>query len=103
MGRTGDSVRRLTTDGFNPSWSPDGNAIVYATEGVEFTPQGREARSVLWTVSTTNGEQRQLTTTDAMQPAWCHMGIASHIGGSSATACSATSGPYRRAAANPSA
>ena len=70
MGRTGESVRRLTTEGFNPSWSPDGGAIVYATESVAFNPGGREARSLLWTVSTTKGERRQLTTTDAMQPAW---------------------------------
>ncbi len=70
MGRTGESVRRLTTEGFNPSWSPDGSAIVYATEGVEFNPQGRSTRSLLWTVSTTTGERRQLTTTDAVQPAW---------------------------------
>jgi Tol biopolymer transport system component/tRNA A-37 threonylcarbamoyl transferase component Bud32 len=70
MGRTGESVRRLTTDGFNPSWSPDGSAIVYATESAEFNPGNRAARSVLWTVSTTKGERRQLTTTDAMQPAW---------------------------------
>ena len=70
MGRTGESVRRLTTEGFNPSWSPDGSAIVYATESVGFTPQSRNHKSLLWTVSTTKDERRQLTTTDAVQPAW---------------------------------
>ena len=32
MGRTGESVRRLTDAGFNPAWSPDGTTIVYATD-----------------------------------------------------------------------
>ena len=32
MGATGESVRRLTDFGFNPSWSPDGKRIVVSTE-----------------------------------------------------------------------
>ena len=34
------------------------------------TPGGRGSLSVLWIVSTTTGERRQLTTADAVQPAW---------------------------------
>jgi len=30
MGRTGESVTRLTDTGYNPAWSPDGTEIVYA-------------------------------------------------------------------------
>jgi len=74
MGRTGESVRRLATDGFNPSWSPDGASIVYATQPTGMNPGSRGARSVLWIASTTSGERRQLTTTDAVQPAWAPHG-----------------------------
>ncbi len=70
MGRTGESVRRLTTEGFNPSWSPDGASIVYAIESVSANPYNRSARSRLWVSSTATGERRQLTKADAVQPAW---------------------------------
>src|SRR5262249_28379979 len=35
MGRTGESVRRVTHAGFKPSWSPNGAELVYATQNVE--------------------------------------------------------------------
>src|SRR5438094_387227 len=31
MGRTGEAVRRVTRNGFNPSWSPDGTQLAYTT------------------------------------------------------------------------
>ena len=68
MGRTGESVRRLTHGGFQPAWFPDGKSIVYASgEG----PQGPERRFVfseLWTVSVDGGEPRRLVRGDAVQP-----------------------------------
>ena len=70
MGRTGESVRRLTRDGFNPSWSPDGASIVYASQSVVDSPGVRDARGQLWIASTATGDRRQLTTADAVQPAW---------------------------------
>ena len=70
MGRTGESVRKLTTEGFNPSWSPDGSSIVYAGEPTFVNPGNRGGLSVLSIASTTTGERRQLTTVDAMQPSW---------------------------------
>ena len=70
MGRTGESVRRLATVGFNPSWSPDGATIVYASQSVVYSPGNRAAGSQLWVASTTTGERRQLATGDAVQPAW---------------------------------
>lgn len=70
MGRTGESVQRLTKEGFNPSWSPDGTAIVYATESVSINPGGRIGQSVLRRVDVRTGATHQLTTTDAVQPAW---------------------------------
>ena len=70
MGRTGESVRKLTTEGFNPSWSPDGASIVYGIESIEMTPGGRAMASRLWVVSVSTGDRRQLTTTDGVQPSW---------------------------------
>ena len=70
MGRTGESVRRATPDGFNPAWSPDGQTLAYVTEPVG-QPYGRSTRSTLWTVTLNSGERRQLQAVeDAMQPAW---------------------------------
>jgi eukaryotic-like serine/threonine-protein kinase len=34
MGATGESVRRLTDEGFDPAWSPDGKQVVYSMEAV---------------------------------------------------------------------
>jgi Tol biopolymer transport system component len=70
MGATGESVRRVTDDGFNPSWSPDGREIVFSTES-----------AVLHTVTTgfgglriarvDTGEVRILKTEgSAYQPQW---------------------------------
>ena len=51
MGRTGESVRRLTDSGYNPAWSPSGREVVYATETVQLNPAGRGPRSGLWIVN----------------------------------------------------
>ena len=69
MGRTGESVRRLTNGGFNPAWFPDGESIVYATsESTGGGPENRLAFSELWTVSVDAGEPRRLFAGDAVQP-----------------------------------
>jgi serine/threonine protein kinase len=70
MGRTGESVRKLTTEGFNPSWSPDGESIVYASESVTTAPGNRFSTSELWIASITTGARRQLPAGDAVQPSW---------------------------------
>ncbi len=70
MGRTGESVRRLTTDGFNPSWSPDGMFIVYADETTVIAPNTRFSGSALRVVSVATGERRQLSSGDGVQPSW---------------------------------
>jgi Tol biopolymer transport system component len=69
MGATGESVRRLTDRGHNPSWSPDGLQLVVSTEGI-VDPLGREATAELWTVEVATGETRILYAGDAVQPAW---------------------------------
>jgi len=70
MGRTGESPRRLTEDGFNPSWSPDGTDVLYATENVVDDPFNRNSISELWAVKVATGEKRRLTEGDAVQPRW---------------------------------
>jgi Tol biopolymer transport system component len=70
MGRTGESVRRLTTEGFNPSWSPDGMSIVYADETTVIAPNTRFSGSALRVVSVATGERRQLSSADGVQPSW---------------------------------
>jgi serine/threonine protein kinase len=51
MGRTGESVRRLTNGGFNPAWFPAGESIVYASsESTGGGPENRDTFSELWTV-----------------------------------------------------
>jgi len=69
MGATGESVRRLTTFGDNPAWSPDGREIVFGTEG-RSDPTNREKKSELWVVASAGGEPRRIFEGDAVQPAW---------------------------------
>jgi eukaryotic-like serine/threonine-protein kinase len=69
MGATGESVRRVTSAGFDPAWSPDGRSLVYSTEAV-FDPYARRAQAALFTVDIESGRTTQLTETDAVQPAW---------------------------------
>ena len=69
MGRTGESVRRLTNNGFTPTWFPDGKSIVYASsEGIGGGPENRNTFSELWTVAVDAGEPRLLFAGDAVQP-----------------------------------
>jgi len=69
MGATGESVRRLTDSGFNPTWSPDGQRVAFASER-HSDPYGRTAKSELWVVELAGGEPKRISEGDAMQPAW---------------------------------
>ena len=68
MGRTGESVRRLTRFGFQPAWFPDGRRIVFASTNVPFADTRGGTISELWTVDTVGGEPRRLFAGDAVQP-----------------------------------
>jgi Tol biopolymer transport system component len=70
MGRTGEAVRRVTGSGFNPSWSPDGTMLVYATERVGLMPLNWEGVSELWVVPVDGGEARRLGSGDGVMPRW---------------------------------
>jgi len=69
MGSTGESVKRLTNFGYNPTWSPDGKRVIFATESVEH-PYTRGTTSQLWTVEISNGKTQKIYDGDAVQPSW---------------------------------
>ena len=70
MGRTGEAVRRVTSSGFNPSWSPDGAYLAFTTENLELYPQNSVGRSELWTVAVNSGETQRLSAGDAVLASW---------------------------------
>ena len=69
MGRTGEAPRRITSEGFDPAWSPDGKRLVYATASTHWAT-GRDGLSQLRIVGVEAGPSSQLTELDAMHPAW---------------------------------
>ncbi len=69
MGSTGESVRRLTDFGYNPSWSPEGGRIVVAAELIQH-PFSRATESKLWTIDIATGKSVELYSGDAVQPQW---------------------------------
>jgi Tol biopolymer transport system component len=74
MGRTGESVRRVTRSGFRPTWSPDAMLIAYASQNVELNPQNTEGTSELWVVNVSSGELTRLNAGDAALPSWSPRG-----------------------------
>lgn len=70
MSASGQSVHRLTGEGFHPSWSPDGEEILCTDENI-LTPGNRAVRPRrLWSVRVATGEKHLITTEDAAQPQW---------------------------------
>jgi Tol biopolymer transport system component/serine/threonine protein kinase len=70
MAAAGEPLQKIIERGYNPAWSPTGNAVVVATEGVLESPFRREMLSDLWLVDLAAGESRILMAGDAVQPAW---------------------------------
>jgi Tol biopolymer transport system component/predicted Ser/Thr protein kinase len=73
MGRTGESVRRITDTGYCPAWSPDGAEIAFATADFN-DPAMRPHLSELWAVALDTGETRRIAAEDAIQPHWSPSG-----------------------------
>ncbi|MFL6293397.1 MAG: LpqB family beta-propeller domain-containing protein [Thermoanaerobaculia bacterium] len=70
MGATGESAVRLTEGGHDPAWSPDGEWLVYATEGI-VDPRRRSIGSELWRVRVADGARERIPVEgDAVQPSW---------------------------------
>jgi Tol biopolymer transport system component len=85
MGVTGESVRRVTDFGHNPSWAPDGTRIVVSTLGTNLYPQYHQSTGHLWVIDTGTGAKRLLfkgragdggiaADSDALQPSWSPRG-----------------------------
>jgi len=70
MGATGESVRRLSDRGHDPSWSPDAQKIVVSTEQVVDPLSRFSTDAELWTIDVGTGEMHRLYAGDAVQPAW---------------------------------
>jgi eukaryotic-like serine/threonine-protein kinase len=70
MGRTGESVRRLTKSGFQPAWFPDGRRLAFVSgQGLTSAVETRGGDiGELWTVDTTGGEPQRIYRGDAVQP-----------------------------------
>ena len=76
MGATGESVRKVTDFGFNPSWSPDGTRLVVST--LRFITPHHAATGPgvqLRIVDIATGEARVLTEGRALQPSWSPHGV----------------------------
>ena len=69
MGRTGEAVRRVTREGFNPAWSPDGTELAYSTVPTETKPQNAEQRGALMVAPVHGGQPRKLID-GVMLPSW---------------------------------
>ena len=69
MGRTGEAQRRVTNEGFDPDWSPDGKHLIYSTVTAPISTS-RTALGQLRRVQVDNGQVTMLTEEDALNPAW---------------------------------
>ena len=76
VGATGESARRLTTIGANPSWAPDGTRIVFGTEEVT-SPYQVNGTGTLRIVPVAGGEPTlllEILVGGAYQPSWSPSG-----------------------------
>jgi eukaryotic-like serine/threonine-protein kinase len=69
MGRTGEAPRRVTSEGFDPAWSPDGGELVYSTTSAT-QATSRLNLGTLRVARVDDGSVRALTEIDAVHPAW---------------------------------
>ena len=75
MDANGGSLRRLTTGGFNPTWSPDGKEIAYSRAQIVADPSSRPVQGTLSAINVATLERRTLyTLSDAVQPRWSPSG-----------------------------
>jgi serine/threonine protein kinase/Tol biopolymer transport system component len=71
MGASGESVRRLTSFGFDPDWSPDGKQIVFTGTEPAQDPRARNTlNNPLLVVDVAGGAPRTILDMDVMQPRW---------------------------------
>lgn len=71
MDAHGGSLQRVTTGGFNPTWSPDGAEIAYSTVQIVADPASRPVQGTLGGVKVASLQRRTLYAAgDAVQPRW---------------------------------
>ncbi len=71
MEATGESVRRLSDTGYNPSWSPNGREIVVAYGRFAYPTDRGGTSNALQVIDAGSGAKRVLAKdADAMQPSW---------------------------------
>jgi Tol biopolymer transport system component/DNA-binding winged helix-turn-helix (wHTH) protein len=75
MGATGESVKRLTDFGFNPTWSPDSKEVACADENLIDPNLQLNPGSRIWAVNVATGEKRPVTEKHSMQPNWSPRGV----------------------------
>jgi len=75
MSPTGESVKRLTDFGFNPTWSPDGREIAVSTSTF-FSPDSVGGPGAgLWVVEVETGKKRMVgKEVRGLQPSWSPRG-----------------------------
>jgi Tol biopolymer transport system component len=69
MGPLGESIRRVTTDGYGPVFTPDSKEIVFAEEPAGYPLARGGNRSHIWAVEIASEKKRMIFGPDAMEPA----------------------------------
>ena len=67
MEATGESVRRVSDLGQDPTWSHDGRELLVSTEAI-VDPMSRIGSAELWALNVEGGARRRVVTTDAVGP-----------------------------------
>ncbi|MBK9152889.1 MAG: serine/threonine-protein kinase [Chloracidobacterium sp.] len=70
MELTGDNVRRLSDEGYHPSWSPDGTQIVVSSFGRDQPTVRASGPQTLQVIDVQTGNKRKLIDAEATFPAW---------------------------------
>ncbi|HEX6625558.1 MAG TPA: protein kinase, partial [Pyrinomonadaceae bacterium] len=70
MEATSENVRRLSDFGYDPSWSPDGKALVISSAQFLKPTTRSLLPGALWVIDVATGARRRLTEGDAVQPSW---------------------------------